>query len=179
MRYQNGQSTIHTSKQGSFSPTILQHSLYLCRQNDTLRHMYQTLHSALCSDACIMHPRLHGMIPTSWARHLVVRYTCLRHTSAWYDTSVTGPVLIRVSWAYITSVMTASWVHHCMCLGHRSPDPDMWLQPCVYGCARLLSADMRGCAQQDLKVAHSCARLSTSGKSTYQKVVLVKFLLKG
>ena len=55
----------------------------------------------------------------------------------------------------------------------------MWLQPCVYGCARLLSADMRGCAQRDLKVVHGCARLSTSGKSTYQKVVLVKFLLKG
>ena len=56
----------------------------------------------------------------------------------------------------------------------------MWLQPCVYGCARLLFPDMHGCAQRDLNVAHACARLSgTSRKSTYQKVVLVEFVFKG
>ena len=50
---------------------------------------------------------------------------------------------------------------------------DMWLQPCVYGCARLLSPDMHGCARRDLKVAHAGTRLSststgpTSGRKCY------------
>ena len=56
---------------------------------------------------------------------------------------------------------------------HGSQMQSVWLQPCVYGCARLLSPDMQGCARRDLKVAHACARLSststgpTSGRKCY------------
>ena len=53
---------------------------------------------------------------------------------------------------------------HLLFLFHlgRGSRSDMWLQPCVYGCARLLSPDMHGCARRDLKVAHACARLSST-----------------
>ena len=52
------------------------------------------------------------------------------------------------------------------------PRPDLWLQPCVHGCARLLSVATHGCARLKFKMAHSCARLtSVSEKSSCKEMV--------